>query len=54
MRRAEFRLQPDGSVRVFGASMPGGPLVAAAGRLVKVEHNGCYWAAVKRERRKPA
>jgi hypothetical protein len=51
MRRAEFRLQGDGSVKVFGPGMPGGPLAAASGRLVKVEHNGCYWAAVKRERR---
>jgi hypothetical protein len=51
MRRAEFRQQPDGSVKVFGPGMPGGPLAAASGRLVKVEHNGCYWAAVKRERR---
>jgi hypothetical protein len=38
---------------VFGPGMPGGPLALAAGRLIKVEHNGCYWAAVKHERRKP-
>jgi hypothetical protein len=50
-RRAEYRLQGDGSVKVFGNGMPGGPLAAAAGQLVKVSHNGCYWAARKREER---
>jgi hypothetical protein len=39
-RRAEYRLQGDGSVKVFGKSMPDGPLAAATGRLVKVRHSG--------------
>jgi hypothetical protein len=52
-RRAEFRQQPDGSVKVFGPGMPGGPLALASGRLTEVRHNGCYWAAIKRERRAP-
>lgn len=50
-RRAEYRTQLDGSVKVFGPGMPGGPLAAAAGQLAKVAHNGCYWAAVKKDRR---
>lgn len=50
-RRAEFRQQPDGSIKVFGHGMPDGELSEASGQLVKVKHNGCYWAAVKRERR---
>lgn len=51
LRRAEFWLQPDTSIKVFGHSMPDGELSEATGQLVKVKHNGCYWAAWKRERR---
>jgi hypothetical protein len=50
-RRAEYRLQGDGSVKVFGKGMPDGPLDAARGQLVRVRHNGCYWAQAKREQR---
>jgi len=50
-RRAEFRLQPDGTVMVFGHGMPDGNLDKAAGQLVKVKHNGCYHAARKRAQR---
>lgn len=50
-RRAEYRLQPDGGLKVFGHGMPDGPLAAAAGQLVKVLHNGCYHAARKRAQR---
>ena len=50
-RRAEHWRQGDGSVKVFGIGMPDGPLAAATGQLVKVEHNGCYWARVKKEQR---
>lgn len=50
-RRAEFRLQPDSTLKVFGHGMPDGELSEASGQLIKVKHNGCYWAAVKRERR---
>lgn len=52
-RRAEFRRQPDDSIKVFGKGMPDGELAAATGQLVQVQHNGCYWAAVKREQRNP-
>jgi len=50
-RRAEYRLQKDGSVKVFGHGMPDGELSEAAGQLTGVGHNGCYWAAFKREQR---
>jgi hypothetical protein len=50
-RRAEYRRQPDGSVKIFGTGMPDGDLAKVSGQLVKVAHNGCYWAAFKRERR---
>lgn len=50
-RRAEYRRQPDGSLKVYGQGMLDGPLAAAAGQLVKVAHNGCYWAATKKEQR---
>ena len=50
-RRAEFRRQSDGTIKVFGHGMPDGELSEAAGQLIKVQHNGCYWAAVKREQR---
>jgi hypothetical protein len=50
-RRAEYRRQDDGTVKVFGRGMPDGPLAAAVGQLVGVKHCGCYWAAVKREQR---
>lgn len=50
-RRAEFRRQKDGSVKVFGRGMPDGELSEAAGQVLEVKHNGCYWAAVKREQR---
>jgi hypothetical protein len=50
-RRAEYRRQPDGSVKVFGRGMPDGELSEAAGQLTEVRHNGCYWAEVKRMRR---
>lgn len=50
-RRAEYRRQGDGSVKVFGHGMPDGDLAAAAGQLVKVKHSGCYHAAKKREQR---
>ena len=50
-RRAEYRLQPDGLVKVFGHGMPDGDLAAATGQLVAVKHSGCYHAARKREQR---
>lgn len=50
-RRAEYRLQPDGTIKVFGHDMPDGELTAATGQLVAVKHSGCYWAARKREQR---
>lgn len=50
-RRAEYRLQGDGTVKVFGHGMPDGELTAAVGQVVKVKHNGCYHSAVKREQR---
>lgn len=50
-RRAEYRLQGDGSEKVFGHGMPNGDLSRVAGQLVKVAHNGCYWADRKRVQR---
>lgn len=50
-KRAEFREQPGGGLKVFGVGMPDGPLVVAEGRLVKVEHNKCYWTATRRAER---
>jgi hypothetical protein len=50
-RRAEYRLQGDGSVKVFGHGMPDGELAAVTGQLLKVKHSGCYWSARKREQR---
>jgi hypothetical protein len=50
-RRAEYRRQGDGSVKVFGHGMPDGELAQASGQLVKVKHNGCYHADRKREQR---
>lgn len=50
-RRAEYRAQGDGSVKVFGIGMPDGPLERASGQLVKAAHNGCYHARRKREQR---
>ena len=51
VRRAEYRQQRDGTVKVFGHGMPGGPLSAAAGQLVGAKHSGCYHADRKREQR---
>lgn len=51
LRRAEYRRQPNGTVKVFGAGMPDGPLSAATGQLEKVKHNGCYHADRKRAQR---
>ena len=50
-RRAEYRRQPDGTVKVFGRGMPDGELAQATGQLVKVKHNGCYHADRKRGER---
>lgn len=46
-KRAEFRRQPDGEVKVFGEYMPDGPLAKATGTLVAVAHSKCYWGAQK-------
>ena len=51
VRRAEYRLQRDSTIKVFGHGMPDGPLSAAAGQLIKVKHSGCYHADRKREQR---
>jgi hypothetical protein len=50
-KRVEFRLQPDGSTKVFGWQMPDGDLDKASGQLVKVMHSKEYWVMVKAERR---
>ncbi len=50
-KRAEFRRQPDKSIKVFGINMPDGPLEKARGPLVKVLHSKCYWVVTKRVRR---
>lgn len=50
-KRAEFRRQADGSVKVFGHQMPDGRLDEATGQLVRVLHSKEYWAEVKLARR---
>ncbi len=50
-RRAEYRLQPDGTVKVLGHGMPDGELAPFTGQLIAVKHSGCYWSARKREQR---
>lgn len=50
-KRVEFWQQPDTTVKVFGENMPDGPLSAATGTLVRIQHQKEYWAQTKRGRR---
>lgn len=50
-KRVEYRLQGDGTEKVFGYQMPDGPLDVATGRLVRVIHSKHYWANLKAEHR---
>jgi hypothetical protein len=50
-KRVEYRLQPDGSEKIFGHQMPDGPLAKATGSLIKVIHSVHYWAETKAARR---
>jgi hypothetical protein len=53
-KRAEYRRQPDGTVKVFGVNMPDGPLSEARGELVAAKHSKCYWIDAKRAKRSEA
>jgi hypothetical protein len=50
-KRAEYREQTDGTMKIFGANMPDGSLDKATGRLVRAKHQKCYWSVEKKERR---
>ncbi len=50
-KRVEYRVQLDGTVKVFGYQMPDGSLVEATGILAKVVHSVHYWQEVKAQRR---
>lgn len=53
-KRVEFHRQPDESVKVFGVNMPDGSLEQAIGKLIRAEHQKCYWAHKNKETRTAA
>lgn len=50
---AEY-LQDDGTAKLFGHQMPGGPIAKATGRLVNGWHNRCFHARRRRQARDDA
>lgn len=43
--------QDDGSSKIFGYSMPDGPLTRATGQILRAYHHKCFWTIRKREHR---